>query len=914
MVRILIADDERLTRLQIKEMLTGLGYEVVGQAESGREAIELARDLRPDLILMDVVMPGETDGIDAGAMIKAQQNIPIIFVSGYGDPQYIERAKHIEPFGYVMKPFDEKEVRASVEIALYGREMELKLRHANDQLKQINRELECQISDRKETLDRFLLLLDSLDAAVYVSDMETYEILFINKYVKNLFGNRVGDLCWQAFHDGQSGPCEFCTNNRLIAASGEPTGPIVWDHYNPKAGGWWEIRDQAIKWPDGRMVRLEIALDISRRKQTEESLEISRERLMQIIDFLPDATFVIDTEGKVVAWNHAIEKMTGIRAKDMLGKGDFEYAVPFYGKRRPILIDLVSRWDKEAEAAYNYVKKEGDALVSETYNCLVKPGGTLWNKASLLYARNGEVTGAIESIRDITERKAYEEALRESEKRYRSLFEQVKSAIVLTTSRGDLVDANTYALDLFGYTKEEMMSVNFQRLYVNPDDGQRFRKEMEESGSVQEFSARLRRSDGLEMDCRMDVVNRHGEMGKVVGYQGIIRDVTESNRLQMQLQEARKTEAIATLAGGIAHQFNNALTPIIGNLDLIEMEYGQDDKMMKALKHMKASSRRMARLTRQLLAYAREGKYQVQVLSLPAFVLGTIPLIEHTLKPDVCVETDLPEDLSCIKAEATQMQMVLSALIANANEAMEGPGRIRIWARNMDLDAQFVKDHPGLDAGPYVCLSVDDTGKGMDKETQDRVFDPFFTTHFLGRGLGMSAVYGIIKNHGGAIKVGSEPGKGTQVRIYLPAVSAERREQGASDGKTPEVETIEDEKTVLVIEDEELVMDLAQAMLERLGYRVLKAATGKEAVHTARTFEGGIDLALLDIKLPDMTGIQVYPLIMAARPGLKVVVCSGYSIDGPAREILNSGALGFIQKPFSLEALNEKLRQVLQKQ
>ncbi|MFO7602117.1 MAG: response regulator [Candidatus Desulfacyla sp.] len=914
MVRILIADDEWLTRLEIKEMLTGLGYEVVGQAESGREAVELARDLRPDLILMDVVMPGETDGIAAGAMIKAQQNIPIIFISGYGDPEYIERAKYIEPFGYVMKPFDEREIRAFVEITLYRREMELKLRQANDQLKQINRELERQMSDRKETLDRFLLLLDSLDAAVYVADMETYEILFINKYIKNLFGNRVGDLCWQAFHDGQLGPCEFCTNNRLIAASGEPTGPIVWDHYNPKAGGWWEIRDQAIKWPDGRMVRLEIALDISKRKQAEENLRISQERMRQIIDFLPDATFVIDTNGKVVAWNHAIEKMTGIRAKDMLGKADFQYAIPFYGKRRPILIDLVSRWDKEAEAAYQYIKKEGEALVSETYNCLVKPGGTLWNKASLLYAENGEVTGAIESIRDITERKAYEEALRQSEERYRSLFDHAKSAIVLTTRGGDLVDANTYALNLFGCTKEEMLGMNFQQFYVDPDDGHRFRKEMEENGSLQEFSTRLRRSDGLEMDCRMDVVNRYGEMGNVIGYQGIIRDVTESNRLQMQLQEARKTEAIATLAGGIAHQFNNALTPIIGNLDLLEMEYGQDDKMMKALKHMKASSRRMARLTRQLLAYAREGKYQVRVLSLPAFVLGTIPLIEHTLKPDVHVGTDLPEDLSFIKADTTQLQMVLSALIANANEAMDGPGRIRIWARNINLDAPSVEGYPGLAPGPYVCLSVEDTGKGMDEETRKRIFDPFFTTHFLGRGLGMAAVYGIVKNHGGAIKVDSAQGKGTLVRIYLPAVSAERREEGARDGKAPGVETIGDEKTVLVIEDDELVMDMTQTMLGMLGYRVLKAATGQEAVHTARTFDGGIDFALLDIKLPDMSGIQVYPLIMAARPDLKVVVCSGYSIDGPAREILNSGAHGFIQKPFSLEALNEKLRQVLQKQ
>jgi two-component system cell cycle sensor histidine kinase/response regulator CckA len=769
MARILIADDERLIRLQLEEMLTGLGYAVVGQAESGREAVDMARDLKPDLILMDVAMPGEKNSIEAAQEIKTALDIPIIFTSGYGDPEYIEAAKQVEPFGYVMKPFDEKGIRAFVEIAL----------------------------------------------------------------------------------------------------------------------------------------------DISTRKQAEESFRISKERMRQIIDFLPDATFVIDTGGKVVAWNHAIEKMTGIRAKDMLEKGDFEYAIPFYGKRRPVLIDLVSRWDKEAEAAYKYVKKEEEALVSETYDCLVKPGGTLWNKASLLYDENGEVTGAIESIRDITERKKYEESLRESEEKYRALFEQARDAIVITTEHGDVIDANTFALNLFGYSKEAMMDLNFQHLYVDPDDGFRFRKEIEEKGSVDEFFTRLRRSDGLEMDCTINaVVHRDSSKGTILGYQGIIRDITESRRVQMQLQESRKTEAVATLAGGIAHQFNNALTPIMGNIDLICMDHGQDKELMESLKQMKASGRRMANLTSQLLAYARGGKYNVQLLSPDALVLGTIPLVEHTLHPDVRVETDLPPGLSAVKADLTQMQMVLSALIANANEAMEGPGRIRIAAADVNLDQKFMTYH-GLRPGAYVCVSVEDTGKGMDEETRKRIFDPFFTTNFLGRGLGMAAVYGIVKNHGGAIEVDSELGRGTVVRICLPAVRAGSKEQGAKDVKAPGIEPGRMKGTILVIEDDEMVMDLVQAMLERLGYRVLGATTGEEAVDMARTFDGDIDLALLDIKLPDMSGNQVYPLIMAARPDLKVVVCSGYAIDGPAKEILNSGAQGFIQKPFSLATLAEKVRSVL---
>jgi nitrogen-specific signal transduction histidine kinase/ActR/RegA family two-component response regulator len=413
------------------------------------------------------------------------------------------------------------------------------------------------------------------------------------------------------------------------------------------------------------------------------------------------------------------------------------------------------------------------------------------------------------------------------------------------------------------------------------------------------------------MDCTFNaVVHRNKIQGTILGYQGIIRDITESRRLQMQVQESQKMEAIATLAGGIAHQFNNALTPIIGNIDLLQMDHAEDDDLMDGLNRIKASARRMAQLTSQLLAYARGGKYHAQVLSMADFISDTIRLTEHTLQSDVRVETDLLPGVSDINADLIQMQMVLSGLIANANEAMEGPGRIRIAAADKDLAPNFMTRH-GLRPGPYVCLSVEDTGKGMDQETQERIFDPFFTTHFLGRGLGMSAVYGIVKNHGGAIEVASALGKGTTIRIYLPAVRAERKGRSTTGDRKHVVEPDGLKGTILVIEDEEMIMDLARSMLERLGYRVLEADTGKEAVEIAQSFEGEIDLALLDIKLPDMSGNQVYPLIMEQRPGLKVVVCSGYSIDGPAQEILDAGAEGFMQKPFSLPSMSEKVRSVL---
>ncbi len=257
------------------------------------------------------------------------------------------------------------------------------------------------------------------------------------------------------------------------------------------------------------------------------------------------------------------------------------------------------------------------------------------------------------------------------------------------------------------------------------------------------------------------------------------------------------------------------------------------------------------------------------------------------------------------------MQMVLSAILANSNEAIEDAGLIRIAAENKDIDEDFTKEHPDLKPGSYVCLTIEDDGKGMDEETKNGIFEPFFTTKFQGRGMGMAAVYGIIKSHDGAITVDSEPGKGTAVRVYLPAISEESREQRRKAVEQPEVEIAMGEGTILVIEDEELLVDLFRQILERLGYRVLLAETGKEAVEFAKTFDGQIDLALLDIKLPDMDGGRVYPLIMEARPDLKVIVCSGYSIHGPAQDILDAGAEGFIQKPFLIRPFAEKLKEVL---
>ena len=368
-----------------------------------------------------------------------------------------------------------------------------------------------------------------------------------------------------------------------------------------------------------------------------------------------------------------------------------------------------------------------------------------------------------------SERNRVEEALRESEVKFRTQFHLSPQAIALTEMQtGRLVDVNDKLCELSRFTREELIGRTTTELgFFSGDGRERVVRELEMSGEVRDFESRIKANDGTTLTGLL--------FARLIQIKGdayilaVFVDLTERRRLRAQLEQARKMEAIATLAAGIAHEFNNALTGIIGNLDLLELVLPGNDQAGNYLKPIKTSAFRMAKLTSQLLAYAREGKYQTRTFSLSDFVEDILPVLRHGIHPEIRVETDLPHDVSPVEADPTQMQMVFSSVVANAAEAIEGRGRIRISTSNEEITAETGPQHPDLTRGSYVCLSVDDDGKGMGEETRARMFEPFFTTNFHGRGLGMAAVYGIVKNHNGWIGVDSELGKGTVVRIYLPA-------------------------------------------------------------------------------------------------------------------------------------------------
>jgi signal transduction histidine kinase len=379
----------------------------------------------------------------------------------------------------------------------------------------------------------------------------------------------------------------------------------------------------------------------------------------------------------------------------------------------------------------------------------------------------------------------------------------------------------------------------------------------------------------------------------------------ERNRLSARLQQTQKMEAIATLAGGIAHQFNNALAVILGNLELIHMDGLYNTKLDVYSEPINQAAQKMVQLTGQLLAYARGGRFQTQSIPANRFVTETLSIVRHSMAPYVEVETDLSPNTDHIEVDLTQIQMLMAAVLANASEAIETNGRVCITLKNEDIKEGELTGLPGMKPGRWVLLRIADNGKGMDEQTRDRIFEPFFTTKFQGRGLGMAAVYGIVKKHGGYVYVDAEPGRGTTVSIYLPGTAP------AEAVKEPAVVYAPQRTgTALIVEDEHLVMEVNRAIVEKLGYRVLEAKTGKEALAIAEKYEGEIDFTLLDVILPDMDGGLIYPKLKEARPDVKVVVCSGFALDGPASEMLEAGAESFIQKPFTMAALSAVLNKI----
>jgi two-component system cell cycle sensor histidine kinase/response regulator CckA len=519
------------------------------------------------------------------------------------------------------------------------------------------------------------------------------------------------------------------------------------------------------------------------------------------------------------------------------------------------------------------------------------------------------------------DRKRAEEALRKSEERYRRITAAVTDYIfTVHTKNGHPVETvhGPACVAVTGYTPEEYASDPYLWFcMVHEEDrsavqGQATRVLLGQD--TQPIEHRIWRKDGVLRWVRSTLVPHYDIQGKLISYDGLISDITErrqaeeeKEKLEAQLQRAQKMEAVGTLAGGVAHDFNNLLMSIQGNISLMLLAMDPTHPHYERLKRTEERVQSGARLAKQLLGYARKGRYEVKPTSLNQLVEETAETFGITRK-GITIHKEFAEGLFDIEVDRGQMEQVLLNLFINAADAMPKGGNLILKTR--DTTHEGIKDIV-YDAKPgnYVLLTVTDTGIGMDNETQERIFDPFFTTKERGRGtgLGLASVYGIIKAHGGYINVESGKEHGTTFSIYLPA--SEKKAQRTV--KTVE-RCIKGTATVLMIDDEDALREVGQELLTVMGYRVLVARDGKEAIEVYRKNWHTIDLVLLDMIMPNMGGGEAYDCMREINPDIKVLLSSGYSVDGEASEILKRGCRGFIQKPFKMSELSRKIEEILQ--
>jgi two-component system cell cycle sensor histidine kinase/response regulator CckA len=643
---------------------------------------------------------------------------------------------------------------------------------------------------------------------------------------------------------------------------------------------------------DGPPVFTAFIRDISDRRQAERE----QRELAAIVGASKDAIIGTTLDGIVTSWNAGAERIYGYAAHEVLG-GTATFMVP--PERTGESVTLVERLRRgEHIRHFETVRQRKDGTRFDV-SLSVSP----------IADADGRITGLSVTAHDITERKRVEMQLRQSEARYRELFENASDLIATVDLESRFTDVNTAFARALGYTREELVGRPLADV-VPPEALESLQEArlgklgLEVDATLYEHELIAKDGSRIEVEVSSRLITENGEP---VGIEAICRDVSERKRLEAQLRQAQKMEAIGKLAGGIAHDFNNLLTVINGNAD---RALGLDDvDAIKASLHavLKAGTTAGA-LTRQLLAFGRLQVLRPRVLDLDDVLGNMQELLERLIGDNVALRTMIEPGLGRVLVDPNQIEQVLLNLAVNAREAMSGEGAITIAAENTEVDEAYASSGVELEPGPYVALTVTDTGVGMDDETRSRIFEPFFTTKAEGTGLGLATVYGIVKQSGGNISVYSEPGAGTTFRLLFPRVDAQAE---IRDVPGPDSSDLTGTETIMVIEDNDLIRELAAEILTSLGYTVVTAGCADEALPLAAACSDRLDLVMSDVMLPGQSGPELVAEIQCLHPQTKTLYTSGYA---PALAGERGGFeldQAFLAKPFTSVELASLVRRVL---
>jgi two-component system cell cycle sensor histidine kinase/response regulator CckA len=888
-LRVLNVEDSERDAALVRRHLALAGYDVIAERVDTQAAMKAAlKERHWDLILSDYTMPNFS-ALDALAVLEESGlDIPTIIISGTVGEELAVQAMLAGAHDYLMKD-NLVRLGASIERELHVADSRRAHRQAEEALKASEAELRAlfaAMTDLIIVLDaegRHLKIAPSRPIHSYLTAAER-----IGKTLHELFSKEKADFFLEhvrrALKEKQMHRVEYS-----LPIEGEDR--------------WFEgsvspMTEDTVIW---------IARDISEHKRSEEALKEtvrSKEESLALLDTIlasaPIGFALYNRNLELERINDKLAAINGLPVKQHLG-GSLSQVLP---EMAPVLEPLLKRVLETGEPVIDL------ELCGET---TVNSGDRQFWLVSFYPVRmqGGEILGVGLLVSEITDRKRAEEALRESEERYRDLVENAHDIIYSHDLAGHYTSINKAGETITGYTVDEVLELNLAQT-VAPEYLPRAKEMLKRKLAgecVTAYEMEIIAKDGrrITVEANTKLVYQNGSP---IGVQGIARNITKRKQLEEQLRQSQKMEAIGQLAGGVAHDFNNLLTAINGYCSLALQSLDEGNPIKSYLEEVKKAGDRATNLTRQLLAFGRKQILQPLALNLNDVISDMNKMLRRLIGEDIHFTAKLDPDAGKVLADPGQIEQVLVNLIVNARDAMPQGGTLTLETTDVEFDSGYLSGHVGVQTGNYVMLAVSDTGTGMDEETRQRIFEPFFTTKEKGKGtgLGLSTVYGIVKQSGGNIWVYSEPGKGSTFKVYLPRVESKADQLKENIADTVVVGGSE---TVLLVEDEDVVRGLARRILEQAGYSVVEAGRAAEALGFCEEHIGEIDLLLTDVVMPGMSGKELADHLQLQRPDLKLLFMSGYTDEAIGNHGILDSSVQLIQKPFTASGLTKKVRDVL---
>jgi PAS domain S-box-containing protein len=950
---VLLADDDAMQRKLGQIALTHAGFAVL-LAEDGESAVRLAAERKPDIIVSDVLMP-RMDGFSVCKAIRADAvlaRIPIVLMSahyleaedrklaaGFGANRYVSRTAGFGPVvRAVVEALDSPAGGAEVP---HGDELQA------DYLRRITHQLERQASlgaglarqvalqttalsvldHLTDSLSRELnpesALNDTLAQCLDAAGLSVGAILLLDASGELTLRATVGvatKLSWESHSavlreamarggvlipsaETRSEGLDFLASLGVasalvvpIVARGEGLGVLLLasnrtDFADVESGTFVRA---------ARSVSMQLgeALALSR---TFAKLTASEKRLRTLMEGAYDCIFVLDADGRICDVNPATERFFGRPQADLTGTHIHQFVHPSDRARAKEQFESLLQTGHLSREATRFARPDGSFVVGDI-------------SASVVDADGVHVVFGI--LRDVTLKVRAEEALRVSEARFTRLAESGIVGIAVADVFGDVLEANDAYLDMLGYSHEDLAAGRLAWSDLTPSEwrerDETAAAELAATGIARPWEKELSRKDGTRVPVLVGLAML--DHPKCLA---VVSDLTDRKRAEKalhaseeQLRQAQKMEAVGRLAGGVAHDFNNALSVILSYAQIIVADLKPGDPLRADVEEIGKAGNRAAALTRQLLMFSRQNVVQPRVLDLNHVLADMDKMLQRLVGEDVDLVASRAEALGRVRVDPGAIEQVIMNLVVNARDAMPTGGRLTLETANVTLDEAYAREHVGMTAGPHVMLAVSDTGTGMDAATQARIFEPFFTTkpREKGTGLGLSTVFGIAQQSGGGVWVYSEPGNGATFKVYLPRVDADIEERVTQAFPA----NLDGTETILLVEDDDPVRAVAAGILRRHGYQVLPARHAGEALLVCEQHSGTIHLLVTDVVMPQLSGPELARRLAKVRPEMKVLYMSGYTDDSVVRHGVLEAKVAYLQKPLTTEGLARKVREVLE--